>query len=71
MNPKSNSSKRGEADILPLAIIAAAALFFALGILAGRGTTEQRLHTEAVKRGFATGVVDNLGNTTFQWKETK
>ena len=47
------------------------ALFFAVLLPAFLMVTAQiyEIKTEAVKRGFATWVSDENGNTTFTWKE--
>lgn len=67
MNTK---SKRGEAGIELFVVFMFFVLFIG-GCCTGATVTERSYRTEAVKLGYATGVVDEAGNTTFQWKETK
>ena len=67
MNTK---SKRGEAE-MEIFVVFMFFVFFIVGCCTGVSFTKKSYRTEAVKLGHATWVVDEAGNTTFQWKETK
>lgn len=64
------NSKRGEAAMGLFVFFMLFAMFIGC-YYTGVTVTERIYQNQAVTHGFAIWVVDNSGNTTFQWKETK